>query len=132
MSLRFVGFVLCAAAALPAFGKELRVCADPDSMPYSRQDESGFENRLAALAAEALGATLVYTWYPQHRGFVRTTVDANRCDVWINRHGCNKSQVRSPKSQRQRAHKRPTNHGSLSTRQAHGGDWTAARCMNCC
>ncbi|HEY7240589.1 MAG TPA: quinoprotein dehydrogenase-associated putative ABC transporter substrate-binding protein [Burkholderiales bacterium] len=83
MSLRFVGFVLCAAAALPVFGRELRVCADPDSMPYSRQDESGFENRLAALAADALGATLVYTWHPQHRGFVRATVDANRCDVWM-------------------------------------------------
>jgi len=83
MSLRFVSFVLCAAAALPVFGKELRVCADPDSMPYSRQDESGFENRIAALAADALGATLVYTWYPQHRGFVRTTFGANRCDVWM-------------------------------------------------
>ena len=83
MSLRFVSFLLCAAAALPAFGKELRVCADPDSMPYSRQDESGFENRIAALAADALGATLVYTWHPQHRGFVRTTVDAGRCDIWM-------------------------------------------------
>jgi mxaJ protein len=83
MSLRYVSFVLCAAAALPVFGKELRVCADPDSMPYSRQDESGFENRIAALAAEALGATLVYTWHPQHHGFVRTSFDANRCDVWM-------------------------------------------------
>ena len=83
MSLRWVSFVLCAATALPAFGKELRVCADPDSMPYSRQDESGFENRIAALAADALSATLVYTWHPQHRGFVRATVDANRCDVWM-------------------------------------------------
>lgn len=83
MSLRFVSSVLCAAAALPAFGSDLRVCADPDSMPYSRQDESGFENRLAALAADALGAALVYTWYPQHRGFVRTTFGANRCDVWM-------------------------------------------------
>jgi mxaJ protein len=52
-------------------------------MPYSRQDESGFENRIAVLAAAALGADLVYTWYPQHRGFVRTTVEANRCDVWM-------------------------------------------------
>lgn len=83
MSLRFVSFALCALAALPAFGKELRVCADPDSMPYSRQDESGFENRLAALAADALGATLAYTWHPQHRGFVRTSFGANRCDVWM-------------------------------------------------
>src|SRR5262245_19225051 len=83
MSLRLVSFVLCATTALPVLGKELRVSADPDSMPYSRQDQSGFENRIAALAAEALGATLVYTWHRQHRNFVRTTVDANRCDVWM-------------------------------------------------
>src|SRR5262245_31530366 len=78
--------VLAAAAlacAATAQAKELRVCADPDSMPYSRRDQSGFENRIAALAADALGATLVYTWYPQHRGFVRKTVAENRCDVWM-------------------------------------------------
>ena len=83
MSLRFLSLVLCAATALPGFGKELRVCADPDSMPYSRQDESGFENRIATLAADELSATLVYTWYPQHRGFIRTTFGANRCDIWM-------------------------------------------------
>jgi hypothetical protein len=81
MPLRFVSLVLCAAAALPVLGKELRVCADPDSMPYSRQDEGGFENRIAALAAEALEAALLYPWYPQHHGFVRRTVDAGRCDA---------------------------------------------------
>jgi len=63
--------------------RELRVCADPDSLPYSSTDQSGFENRIATLAAEALDATLVYTWHPQHIGFVRKTVGANRCDVWM-------------------------------------------------
>src|SRR4026209_2632437 len=53
MSLRFVSFALCALAALPAFGKELRVCADPDSMPYSRQDESGLGKRLRNPRARA-------------------------------------------------------------------------------
>jgi mxaJ protein len=71
------------ACAATAQAKELRVCADPDSMPYSRQDQSGFENRIAALAADAIGASLVYNWYPQHRGFVRKTVAENRCDVWM-------------------------------------------------
>ena len=75
--------VVTLACAATAQAKELRVCADPDSLPYSRQDQSGFENRLAALAADAIGASLVYTWYPQHRGFVRKTVAENRCDVWM-------------------------------------------------
>lgn len=63
--------------------KELRVCADPDNLPYSRRDESGFENRIASLVAAELGATLAYTWHPQQRGFVRKTIGAGTCDVWM-------------------------------------------------
>src|SRR4051794_31237247 len=53
----------------PAVGqptlRELRVCADPDNLPYSHQDLSGFENRIAALVAADMGARLRYEWLPQ-------------------------------------------------------------------
>jgi mxaJ protein len=65
------------------FSKDLRVCADPDNLPYSHQDESGFENRIASLAAQELGAKLVYLWHPQQRGFVRKTLGADLCELWI-------------------------------------------------
>jgi quinoprotein dehydrogenase-associated probable ABC transporter substrate-binding protein len=62
----------------------LRVCADPDNLPYSNESGEGFENKIAALIAEKLGLkSVVYTWYPMSLGFVRNTLGANRCDVVI-------------------------------------------------
>jgi quinoprotein dehydrogenase-associated probable ABC transporter substrate-binding protein len=83
------GALLAAAAA--ALGaahageppRELRVCADPDNLPYSQRDESGFENRIARLVADDMGATLSYFWQEQRRGFVRKTMGAGLCDLFI-------------------------------------------------
>ena len=61
----------------------LRVCAEPDNLPYSREDQSGFENRIARLLADDLGLPLQYAWLPDRRGFVRKTLGANACDVII-------------------------------------------------
>jgi mxaJ protein len=36
---------LLAAFAAGAGARELRVCADPDALPFSHRDGSGFENR---------------------------------------------------------------------------------------
>src|SRR2546421_2642437 len=66
-----------------AYAKELRVCAEPDNPPFSRQDESGFENRIARLLADEMRAELSFVWEPQRRGFVRKTLGAGVCDVWI-------------------------------------------------
>jgi mxaJ protein len=62
---------------------ELRVCADPDNLPYSKEDGSGFENRIAQVLASDLHLRLTYAWLPQRRGFVRKTVGAGLCDVFI-------------------------------------------------
>lgn len=59
----------------------LRVCADPNNLPFSNARGQGFENRLAAMIAEDLGAKLEYTWWSQRRGFVRNTLNAGTCDV---------------------------------------------------
>jgi mxaJ protein len=61
----------------------LRVCADPDNLPYSNEDGSGFENRLAQLLADDLKLPLQYEWLPDRRGFVRKTLGARLCDVII-------------------------------------------------
>ena len=79
--------VTAAGLAVPAAHAEelkaLRVCADPDNLPFSNRQEEGLENRIAALVAEALGIPLIYTWWPQRRGFLRGTLNARRCDVVI-------------------------------------------------
>jgi mxaJ protein len=61
----------------------LRVCADPDNLPYSSEDGSGFENRIARVIADELELPLQYTWLPDRRGFVRKTLGAGLCDVII-------------------------------------------------
>ena len=60
---------------------ELRVCADPNNLPFSNNNEAGFENKLASMMAEAMGRSLSYTWWAQRRGFVRNTLKADKCDV---------------------------------------------------
>jgi quinoprotein dehydrogenase-associated probable ABC transporter substrate-binding protein len=61
--------------------RELRVCADPNNLPFSNQRQQGFENRLAELIAKDEGATVQYTWWPQRRGFIRSTLAAGKCDL---------------------------------------------------
>src|SRR5271154_5220853 len=70
----------------PASAKVLRVCADPDYLPYSNRAGEGFENKIAVAVAKALGATVEYT-SASYRGsggfpkFLTATLDANKCDV---------------------------------------------------
>src|SRR3954470_14477243 len=61
----------------------LRVCADPNNMPFSSAKSRGFEIAIAELVADDLGARLETTWWPQRRGFFRKTLGENACDVVI-------------------------------------------------
>jgi mxaJ protein len=61
----------------------LRVCADPNNMPFSNRRGEGFENQIATLVAGELQRSMVYTWQPQRRGFIRTTLKAGACDLVI-------------------------------------------------
>jgi len=60
---------------------ELRVCADPDNLPFSNRKQQGFENKIAALLAKQIHAKLSYTWQRQKTGFIRQTLGAERCDL---------------------------------------------------
>ena len=68
-------------SAAPGSPPPLRVCADPNNLPFSNEKEEGFENRIASLIARDLGTTVRYTWWPQRRGFARNTLRAGACDV---------------------------------------------------
>jgi mxaJ protein len=61
----------------------LRVCADPNNLPFSNQRLEGFENKIADLLAQDLGERVEYTWWAQRRGFFRNTLKAGTCDVVI-------------------------------------------------
>jgi len=68
-------------AAMPASARELRVCADPNNLPFSNDRGEGFENKLVELVAKDLGATVTYTWWAQRRGNVRETLNDGKCDL---------------------------------------------------
>jgi mxaJ protein len=63
---------------------ELRVCADPDNLPFSNQRLEGFENEIAKIIAKDLNASVRYTWLPQRGAFLDRTLMAHRCDVLMN------------------------------------------------
>jgi mxaJ protein len=59
----------------------LRVCADPNNLPFSNQAGEGFENKLAELVGAELSKQVAYTWWAQRQGFIRNTLKDGRCDV---------------------------------------------------
>jgi quinoprotein dehydrogenase-associated probable ABC transporter substrate-binding protein len=85
-------FTLCASSALAGCrgagrskrtGRVLRVCADPNNLPFSNDRREGFENRIAELIAQEWNLPLEYTWWAQRRGFIRNTLEAGLCDLLI-------------------------------------------------
>jgi mxaJ protein len=77
-SLAAIALAVCATAAN---ARELRVCADPNNRPFSAEDGSGMENKIADLIGQELGANVTYTWFAQRRGFLRHTLNAGKCDL---------------------------------------------------
>lgn len=78
--------LLAMAMATPASAQgapwELRICAPPHALPFSTDDRDGFENEIAAILAEELGAELTYEWIPStlqrsRSGLLRT----GECDA---------------------------------------------------
>lgn len=83
--IKFLAIALAIFAGLPAVAdeasNELRVCADPNNLPFSDDRNGGFENAIAQLFANETGQSVAYTWWAQRRGFIRSTLKAGSCDV---------------------------------------------------
>jgi mxaJ protein len=60
----------------------LRVCADPDNMPFSNQKGEGYENKIADLIAKTWDSKLEYVWWPIRRGYFRM-LNGTYCDLVI-------------------------------------------------
>ncbi len=76
-----LGSLLACMTCAGAGPNVLRVCADPNNLPFSDANGKGLENKLAELVAREMGAKVAYTWWAQRRGFVRNTLKAGLCDV---------------------------------------------------
>jgi mxaJ protein len=85
---RVVTFAVCLGVlpiAMPAAAQDraLRVCADPNNLPFSNDRFEGFENKVARLVADEMHATVQYRWHTQRRGFIRETLNAGTCDLVV-------------------------------------------------
>lgn len=79
-------FMLSPSLAWRAWGghiKELRVCGDPDNLPFSNKNLEGYENKIAEVVAKEMGVALSYYWWPHQRGLIKNTLKAGQCDVLI-------------------------------------------------
>jgi mxaJ protein len=73
--------LLALVTACPLIAKPLRICADPDNLPFSNRAADGFDNRIAALLAKQMEREPVFVWARSRRGFLREEFDKNACDV---------------------------------------------------
>jgi mxaJ protein len=73
--------LICAAAAPLALAQEkaaprkaLRVCQDPNNLPFSNTQGEGIENRIADVFGKALGLPVTYYSFPNRLAFIRNTL----------------------------------------------------------
>jgi mxaJ protein len=74
---------LLVAAGLLFAGDTLRVCADPNNLPFSNEQRQGFENKIAEHIAATLNMPLEYVWWPERKSLVKQTLDSGRCEVLL-------------------------------------------------
>jgi mxaJ protein len=63
-----------AAQDKPEARTALRVCQDPNNLPFSNLKGEGIENRIADLFGKALGLPVTYYSFPQRMAFIRNTL----------------------------------------------------------
>lgn len=80
---RFAAMVvlLFGATAMLIAEAPLRVCSDPNDLPFSNMQKQGFENELAEMVGQELQRPIEFVWWPPRARFVEKWVKANRCDV---------------------------------------------------
>src|SRR5689334_13913976 len=63
--------------------KQLKVCGDPNNLPFSNEKREGIENKIADVIAKDLRLTVAYTWWPHQRGVVKRALNTLRCDIML-------------------------------------------------
>jgi quinoprotein dehydrogenase-associated probable ABC transporter substrate-binding protein len=91
---RWLACALAVPAGCPAVAQDqppprqaLRVCQDPNNLPFSNTAGEGFENKIAELFGRELGLPVTYYSFPQRMAFIRNTLryklpgEDYRCDI---------------------------------------------------
>jgi mxaJ protein len=83
MSLRFLS-LLVISSGISCYATEkptLRVCADPNNLPFSNQMGEGLENKLAQVISHDLSSNLQFVWFSERKNFLKNSLSANLCDA---------------------------------------------------
>ncbi|HET6377247.1 MAG TPA: methanol oxidation system protein MoxJ [Methylocella sp.] len=95
VGIQLLAVVCCSAIAAPrqplippagieAKPSPLRICAAKHQPPFSLEDKSGYENKIAVVLAETLGREPQFVWSPKPAIYlVRDFLDKRLCDVII-------------------------------------------------
>jgi len=75
--------VLAGLATVSANAWEMRVCADPNYMPQSHGTGQGYENRIAQVLADEMGAKLTYQWWTLSPSMITEQLREGNCDMMI-------------------------------------------------
>jgi mxaJ protein len=72
----------CMVMPLAAHASALRVCADPNNLPFSNRAGQGFEDKIANLMARDLHKRkVIHAYALQNERFLKHTLNAHKCDV---------------------------------------------------
>jgi len=81
----FTGLIVALSIALlgtaTAQSWTMQVCADYNSMPFSRTAQDGFENSIAEILADELDAHLAYVWSAYGPTMFRDQLREGNCDI---------------------------------------------------
>jgi mxaJ protein len=76
-------FAWVIALSATSVAASLKVCADPDNLPFSNSHAQGFDNKIAEILARDLGEKAEFVWQRAGRGFVRENLNKGVCDVLV-------------------------------------------------
>lgn len=75
-------FALLVSLGSQCVAWDIRVCANPDGLPYSNAHLAGFDNKIILEIADVIGASVDWIWMPNHRhSTARAFLQAGECDV---------------------------------------------------
>jgi mxaJ protein len=76
-----IGLFLLLSSVSALSQAPLRVCADPDDLPFSNSARAGFDNRIAEVLARDLNRPVIFVWARARRGFLREQFNKGACDL---------------------------------------------------
>jgi mxaJ protein len=76
-----LALVSALTASFAGHAATLRICSDPNNLPFSNRAGQGFEDKIARLVAHDLRAVPAYTYALENVKFLKHTLLARKCDV---------------------------------------------------